>query len=46
LVEKLLEDISFAGGELEDKDQQIDAAYVDEHLSSLIEDQDLRQYVL
>jgi len=46
LVEKLLEDISFAGGELEQKDQQIDAAYVNEHLSSLIEDQDLRQYVL
>jgi len=46
LVEKLLEDISFAGGELEEKDQQIDAAYVNNHLSSLIEDQDLRQYVL
>lgn len=46
LVEKLLEDISFAGGELEQKDQQIDAAYVNDHLSSLIEDQDLRQYVL
>ena len=46
LVEKLLEEISFAGNELEDKDQQIDAAYVDERLSTLIEDQDLRQYVL
>jgi ATP-dependent HslUV protease ATP-binding subunit HslU len=46
LVEKLLEDISFAGSELEEKNQVIDAAYVDEHLSSLIEDQDLRQYVL
>ena len=46
LVEKLLEDISFAGSELDEKEQQIDAAYVDQHLSSLIEDQDLRQYVL
>ncbi|HRI04999.1 MAG TPA: ATP-dependent protease ATPase subunit HslU [Pyrinomonadaceae bacterium] len=46
LVEKLLEDISFAGGELEEKQQRIDAAYVDEHLSTLIEDQDLRQYIL
>lgn len=46
LVEKLLEDISFEGGELENKDQVIDAAYVDEHLAGLIEDQDLRQYIL
>ena len=46
LVEKLLEDISFAGSELEEKQQVIDAAYVDEHLSSLVQDQDLRQYVL
>ena len=46
LVEKLLEEISFAGSELENKQQEIDAAYVDERLSSLVEDQDLRQYVL
>jgi ATP-dependent HslUV protease ATP-binding subunit HslU len=46
LVEKLLEEISFAGNELENKDQQIDAAYVNKRLSTLIEDQDLRQYVL
>ncbi|MBK7393278.1 MAG: AAA family ATPase [Chloracidobacterium sp.] len=46
LVEKLLEDISFAGSELDEKQQRIDAAYVDEHLSTLIEDQDLRQYIL
>jgi ATP-dependent HslUV protease ATP-binding subunit HslU len=46
LVEKLLEDISFAGSELEEKQQRIDATYVDEHLSTLIEDQDLRQYIL
>ncbi len=46
LVEKLLEEISFLGNELEEKDQKIDAAYVDNRLSSLIEDQNLRQYIL
>lgn len=46
LVEKLLEDISFEGSELKEKDQQIDAKYVDDHLASLIENRDLRQYIL
>ncbi len=46
LVEKLLEEISFLGGELEEKNQQIDAEYVDDKLSTLIEDQNLRQYIL
>ncbi|MFZ1701127.1 MAG: ATP-dependent protease ATPase subunit HslU [Pyrinomonadaceae bacterium] len=46
LVEKLLEEISFLGSELEEKKQSIDAAFVDERLSALIEDQDLRQYIL
>jgi ATP-dependent HslUV protease ATP-binding subunit HslU len=46
LLEKLLEEISFLGNELEVKHQRIDAAYVDARLSSLIQDQNLRQYVL
>lgn len=46
LLEKLLEEISFLGSELEVKHQIIDAAYVDKKLSSLIQDQNLRQYVL
>ena len=46
LLEKLLEDISFLGGELEEKRQLIDAKYVDEHLSGLVKDQNLRQYIL
>jgi len=46
LLEKLLEEISFEGGDLEDKHQMIDAAYVENRLSSLIEDHDLRQYIL
>ncbi len=46
LLEKLLEEISFLGSELEQKSWQIDAAYVDAKVSSLIQDQDLRQYIL
>lgn len=46
LLEKLLEEISFLGSELEVKHQRIDADYVDSKLSSLIQDQNLRQYVL
>jgi ATP-dependent HslUV protease ATP-binding subunit HslU len=46
LLEKLLEEISFMGSELEVKHQKIDAAYVDARLSGLVQDQDLRQYVL
>jgi ATP-dependent HslUV protease ATP-binding subunit HslU len=46
LLEKLLEEISFLGGELEQKQQTIDAQYVEEKLSTLIKDQNLRQYVL
>jgi len=30
----------------QEKQQRIDAAYVNKHLSTLIEDQDLRQYIL
>src|SRR5436190_5522006 len=46
MVEKLLEEISFLGSELEQKNQKIDAAYVDERLRGLIENRDLRQYIL
>ena len=46
LLEKLLEEISFQGSELEVKHQRIDAAYVESRLSDLVQDQDLRQYVL
>ena len=46
LLEKLLEEISFAGGELEEKHQLIDEAFVMDRLSSLIQDQNLRQYIL
>lgn len=46
LLENLLEEISFLGGELEEKHQLIDAAYVESRLSDLIKDQNLRQYIL
>ena len=46
LLEKLLEEISFEGSELSEKHQLIDEPYVESRLSSLIKDQDLRQYIL
>jgi ATP-dependent HslUV protease ATP-binding subunit HslU len=46
LVEKLLEEISFEGSELKEKTQRIDAKYVMDKLNVLIEDHDLRQYIL
>lgn len=46
LLERLLEEISFLGNELEEKRQVIDESYVEVKLSSLIQDQDLRQYIL
>jgi ATP-dependent HslUV protease ATP-binding subunit HslU len=46
LVEKLLEDISFLGSELSNKHQLIDAEYVKNKLGDLVQDQNLRQYIL
>ena len=46
LLEKLLEEISFLGNELEEKKQVINAAYVGAKLDGLVEDRNLRQYIL
>jgi ATP-dependent HslUV protease ATP-binding subunit HslU len=46
LLEKILEEISFLGGEIENKNQTIDSEYVRERLTDLVEDQNLRQYIL
>ncbi|MBX7172967.1 MAG: ATP-dependent protease ATPase subunit HslU [Pyrinomonadaceae bacterium] len=46
LLEKLLEEISFLGNELENKHQIIDAEYVKERLGGLVKNQDLSQYIL
>jgi len=46
ILEKLLEDISFAAPDLPDKTITIDAAYVDAHLGELAADEDLSRYIL
>ena len=46
LLEKLLEEISFLGSELEEKNQTITSDNVREKLEILVQDQNLRQYVL
>jgi ATP-dependent HslUV protease ATP-binding subunit HslU len=46
LLEKLLEEISFMGSELEEKRQLIDARYVDARLTPYIEDEELRETAL
>ncbi len=46
LLEKLLEEISFLGSELEEKNQTLDSEYVKDKLEELVKDQNLRQYVL
>jgi ATP-dependent HslUV protease ATP-binding subunit HslU len=46
LLEKLLEEISFLGNEIENKNQKIDSEYVRTRLDALVKDQNLRQYIL
>jgi ATP-dependent HslUV protease ATP-binding subunit HslU len=46
LLEKLLEEISFLGSELEQKKQIIDARYVKDRLTRYIEDEELRETAL
>jgi len=46
IMEKLLEEISFEGPDLEPKHQVIDAAYVEGMLSETVKDQDLSRYIL
>jgi ATP-dependent HslUV protease ATP-binding subunit HslU len=46
IMEKLLEDISFEGPDLEQKNQRIDARYVESMLSETVKDQDLSRYIL
>src|SRR5215813_992087 len=46
IMEKLLEDISFEGPDLEPKQQRIDAGYVSGMLSETVKDQDLSRYIL
>jgi ATP-dependent HslUV protease ATP-binding subunit HslU len=46
IMEKLLEEISFEGPDLEPKQQHIDEAYVEKMLSATVKDQDLSRYIL
>ncbi|MDY7219287.1 ATP-dependent protease ATPase subunit HslU [Denitrificimonas sp. JX-1] len=50
LLERLLEEVSFDAAELAEKYSnralEIDAAYVDQHLGELAEDEDLSRYIL
>jgi ATP-dependent HslUV protease ATP-binding subunit HslU len=46
IMEKLLDEISFEGPDLEPKQQLLDAAYVDRMLAATVKDQDLSRYIL
>jgi ATP-dependent HslUV protease ATP-binding subunit HslU len=46
IMEKLLEEISFEGPDLDPKHQRIDEAYVSGMLSDTVKDQDLSRYIL
>ena len=46
IMEKLLEEISFEGPDLEPKNQRIDARYVEAMLAETVKDQDLSRYIL
>jgi ATP-dependent HslUV protease ATP-binding subunit HslU len=46
IMEKLLEEISFEGPDLEPKKQVINATYVEGMLSETVKDQDLSRYIL
>ncbi|WP_394752933.1 ATP-dependent protease ATPase subunit HslU [Crenothrix sp.] len=46
MLEKLLEEISYNAPDLVDKTVVVDAAYVNLHLTTLVEDEDLSRYIL
>jgi ATP-dependent HslUV protease ATP-binding subunit HslU len=46
VLERLLEEISYAASDMEQKEIQINAAYVDERLQHLVKDEDLSSYIL
>ena len=46
VVEKVMEDISFAAPDMAEKAIRIDREYVREHLKDILENQDLRRFIL
>jgi ATP-dependent HslUV protease ATP-binding subunit HslU len=46
IMEKMLEDVSFAGPDLKKKTVRVDSAYVRKQLADIVKDQDLSRYIL
>jgi len=46
IMERLLDEISFEGPDLQPKNQTIDGAYVQKMLADTVKDQDLSRYIL
>ena len=46
VLERLLDEISFAAADQSGQSYRIDAAYVDGHLGALVQDEDLSRYIL
>jgi ATP-dependent HslUV protease ATP-binding subunit HslU len=46
IMERLLDEISFEGPDLKEKTVVVDAAYVQQMLASIVQDQDLSRYIL
>lgn len=46
VLERLLEDVSYAASEMDNKEINIDADYVDHRLRALVKDEDLTSYIL
>ncbi|MBI4241218.1 MAG: HslU--HslV peptidase ATPase subunit, partial [Candidatus Rokubacteria bacterium] len=46
IMEKLLEEISFAAPEMPGKELTVDAGYVQARLADLVKDEDLSRYIL
>jgi ATP-dependent HslUV protease ATP-binding subunit HslU len=46
VLERLLDEVSFAASDTPGRDIQVDAAYVRERLSELVKDEDLSRYIL
>jgi ATP-dependent HslUV protease ATP-binding subunit HslU len=46
IMEKALEEISFAGPDLKKKTVKVDAAYIRKQLADIVKDQDLSRYIL
>ena len=46
IMEKVMEDISFEAPDIKDKEISIDRAYVQKHLMDIVQNQDLRRFIL